>query len=350
MRLLSLAFAVIVFATVAQAEEILVFADGARIVVDSYEVRGNVVVFTTLDGKLRSVPLSYIDVAAMKVPNTVGSNGESAAPVAQVEAPELPPATPVARQAPLPETRGSTDDRLEKIKRILELYGTETTLRQFRRRVETQVVELGVALPHENHQQLLGALKQGFASSEVIDIVARTFADGSTEKQLDSWLGWLECPLARRMIEMEQTAHADGDERSRFAKKIERRPVPESRLALVGRLDDLVATSATDVEMHLTIAEVLQDSYRSLTDTPAEDGIAILQDQVEKQLKNENMTNLLFAYRLLDADELWGYLSYWETQPGQRLAELMKESLVAGARVAGESTARALGQRVAASN
>ncbi len=211
------------------------------------------------------------------------------------------------------------------------------------------MVELEGDLPQQSHF-LLGALRQGFDSGEVIDIVARTFAEGSSDKQLDSWLAWLECPLARRMIEMEKAARADVDERSRFVKKIERRPLPESRLTLVGRLDDLVATTATDVEMHLTMTEVLGDRYRSLTDTQGNDGTAVLRDQVEKRLKDENHTNLLFAYRLLDADELWGYLSYWETQLGRRLAELMKESLVAGARFAGETTARALEQTVAASN
>ena len=59
---------------------------------------------------------------------------------------------------------------------------------------------------------------------------------------------------------------------------------------------------------------------------------------------------MLFAYRLLDADELWGYLSYWQTHLGQRLTELMKESLVEGAQFAGDSTTRALEQRVAQSN
>ncbi len=351
MRWLILALATTLFATVTHAEEVLVFVGGARMTVESYEIRGNTVVFTTLDGKLRSVPLSYIDVTAITGDShPVASVEKSATPVETAEAPELPSGGTVAQPAPPPATGEPIDNRLGKTKRILELYGTEATLEQFRRRVEMQVVELGEALPQKSHHHLLGALRNGFASGVVLDTVARTFAEGASEKQLDSWLAWLECPLARRMIEMEQAARTNGDERSRFAKKIERRPLSESRLTLVGKLDDLAAVTATDVEMHLTLAAVLRDSYRSLIGTQADDGTAILRDPIEKRLKDENTVNLLFAYRLLDADELWGYLSYWQTQLGQGLAELMKESLVAGARFAGETTARDLEQRFAASN
>ncbi len=99
MRLLSLAFAVALFTTVAQAEEDLIFVDGTRMEVESYEIRGNVVVFTTLDGKLRSVPLSYIDVAAIEgAPKVVASAEKSAAPVAPTPPPKLPSTAPVAHR------------------------------------------------------------------------------------------------------------------------------------------------------------------------------------------------------------------------------------------------------------
>ena len=54
------------------AEEVLVLADGNRMSVASYDVQGTVVVIRTLEGKLRSFPLSYVDLEA--------SRGAEAAP------------------------------------------------------------------------------------------------------------------------------------------------------------------------------------------------------------------------------------------------------------------------------
>ena len=46
----------------AAAAEIVAFADGSHVSVQGYELKGNLVVMTTLDGKLRSVPLSLVDL------------------------------------------------------------------------------------------------------------------------------------------------------------------------------------------------------------------------------------------------------------------------------------------------
>jgi hypothetical protein len=339
------------FTAVAFADEVLVFVDGSQMKVESYEIRGHTVVFTTLEGKLRSVPLSYVDVATMKGASKAAVPAEeSTAPVVQpVAAEPIPVAHVSPRDGPTVPTKpiaNHTDARLGKAQRILELYGAGVTLLQFRRRIETQIASSS----QPNRHQLLGALEQGFNDDKVLDIVTRTFVEGSSEKQLDAWLAWLTCPIARRMIETEQRARDEDEERARFARKIERRSVPESRIALVGRLDELVGGTATDVEMHLTMNDALRDTYLILPGTPVQSETDSIPETIESKLRDENRTTLLFAYQLLDVDELWGYLSYWQTHLGQRLAELMKESLVAGARFAGESTMRALEQRVADSN
>ena len=55
-------------ASAAAVQKTIVFADGSRMAIQSYEIKGGSVQFTTTDGKLRSVPSSYINLAATEAP------------------------------------------------------------------------------------------------------------------------------------------------------------------------------------------------------------------------------------------------------------------------------------------
>jgi hypothetical protein len=75
-------------------QQVIVFADGTEMAIQSYEVRGRIVQFTTMDGSLRSVPSSYVNLEATEARNG-GSRGTRQAP-----APPPPPA-PESRPAPV---------------------------------------------------------------------------------------------------------------------------------------------------------------------------------------------------------------------------------------------------------
>ena len=83
-------------ASVAAAEQNIVFVDGSRMVVQSYELNGGTVEFTTTDGKLRVVPSTYIDLAATGEAN--GDGGPSFASPAP--APSPPPRAPEPKSLP----------------------------------------------------------------------------------------------------------------------------------------------------------------------------------------------------------------------------------------------------------
>ena len=70
--------------------EVVAFADGTRLPVESYELMGNLVLIRTLDGKLQSVPRSYVDLEA-----TERMNGSNSLPASTPQsAPDGPPPTP----------------------------------------------------------------------------------------------------------------------------------------------------------------------------------------------------------------------------------------------------------------
>src|SRR3972149_5934039 len=71
--------------------EVVILADGSQLSVQSYQRKGELLVMTTLDGKLRSVPCKYIDLEATEQRNR---SGKATAPKSRDEAP-APASTPL---------------------------------------------------------------------------------------------------------------------------------------------------------------------------------------------------------------------------------------------------------------
>ncbi len=93
--------------TSAQAEKVVIFADGTQMKVQRYEVKGSIVQFTTEDGKLRSIPLSHVNLEATERQNGRGSSATSAP--ARTGSSVIPPST---TQAPAPALTPQPQPRL----------------------------------------------------------------------------------------------------------------------------------------------------------------------------------------------------------------------------------------------
>lgn len=76
----------------AAVEQIIVFVNGTRMAIQSYEVRSGTVQFTTLEGKLQSVPRSYVNLVATEQAN--GGRG--------LDEPARAPAPPPVAREPMP--------------------------------------------------------------------------------------------------------------------------------------------------------------------------------------------------------------------------------------------------------
>jgi len=94
--LLLLVSTLVVAPRLASAQTIVVFVDGARMEVQSYEVKEGLVLLKTNEGKLMSVPRSYVNLVATEQANRRGAE------------PARPPARPPARTpAPQPTDPGA---------------------------------------------------------------------------------------------------------------------------------------------------------------------------------------------------------------------------------------------------
>ncbi len=94
---------------VAVAADVVIFTDGTRMRVQKYEIKNKVVVITTMDGKLRSIPSNYINLDATERLNgrqrpQQSQKAQQATPAKTPPQPTPPPTPPAAEPAPaLPE-------------------------------------------------------------------------------------------------------------------------------------------------------------------------------------------------------------------------------------------------------
>ena len=93
---------------VAVAADVVIFTDGTRMRVQKYEIKNKVVVITTMDGKLRSIPSNYINLDATERVNgrqrprqpRQAQQAQQAAPAPPQPPTTPPPAPPATQPAP----------------------------------------------------------------------------------------------------------------------------------------------------------------------------------------------------------------------------------------------------------
>lgn len=108
MRLFLVLVSMVLASQAFAVEQTIVFVDGSRMTIQSYEVKGGTVQFTTMEGRLQSVPRSYVNLVETEKANGEKTSGAPAtaepAPAAPARAPSPPPPPPPApvREAPAP--------------------------------------------------------------------------------------------------------------------------------------------------------------------------------------------------------------------------------------------------------
>ncbi len=104
------------------------------------------------------------------------------------------------------------------------------------------------------------------------------------------------------------------------------------------RLDEVLGTSETGLEMFLAAKVAIQEvlpNHVQRTDIEA------LRARWSGQVREATEKDLLRSYRGACDDDLWGYLTYWESLPGRRFADLMRAALLSGVQSVAGSARRA---------
>ncbi len=188
MRLLLLLLCALSSASLGLADEVVVFTDGKRMTVESYEIKDAVVVITTLEGKLRSLPRSYVDVEA-----TRGA--------ASTRAPAPPEPSSAARE---PEELSIPKERNAKVRWAIEHYGGKPLLEAFFDGLDQGMLGQSGTLSTAMTAELQKALKSSFVPNRLFSEATTTFLRTASPAAVDAWVAWLDAPGTRRVLARER--------------------------------------------------------------------------------------------------------------------------------------------------
>ena len=278
------------------------FTDGTLMEVAGYEIRDNVVILLTSDGKLRSVPRSYVDLDAL-----------------------------VDKEAMIAE--------------VIELMG----LRRLTDEIASSAQQAAAAIDEGSpaSEMLVDAMSEGFASERIYRVAEETFREKANGTRLGAALEWLRSPFARRMGRAESSA-IEGSLESYIA-GLESAPPSGDRVELLLRLDRASGTSDAAVTMQVALMKALfQGIYPSggSAEHAIDQAVEQARPKIARKTRNRIQLSLHFMYRDVSDDELARYLAYLESENGEWLSRALLKSLFAameeGARRSGEVLAERL--------
>ena len=287
------------------------FTDGTRMEVASYEIRDDVVILLTSDGKLRSVPRSYVVVDAL-----------------------------------------ADEDAM--VAEAIELLGLRRLTDEIA--YSARQAAAGIDEGSLTTEMLVDAMSEGFASERIYRVAEETFRERASGMRLGSALEWLRSPFARRM----ERAEFNGSRGSLegYIAELESAPPSGERVELLLRLDRASGTSDAAVEMQAAMMKaLLQGMYLSEQAGPAgqagpgaEDAIDQAVERARPKLarktRNRIQLSLHFMYRDVSDDELGRYLAYLESEDGEWLSGVLLKSLFAAMEEEARRSGEVLAERL----
>lgn len=278
------------------------FTDGTRMEVVSYQIRHGVVILLTSDGKLQSVPRSYVVLDALA-------------------------------------------DQEAMVTEAIELLG----LRRLTDEVASSARQAAAGFDDGSRtsEMLVDAMSEGFASERIYRVAEETFRERASGMPLGAALVWLRSPFARRMEQAESNVSRGSLEG--YLAELESAPPSGERVELLLRLDRASGTSEAAVEMQAAMMKaLLQGLYPSGSggEHAIDQAVEQARPKLARKTRNRIQVSLHFMYRDVSDDELGRYLAYLESENGEWLSRVLLKSLFAameeGARRSGEVLAERL--------
>ncbi len=303
--------------------EVIVFRNGSQLEVESYEVKSNLVVFTTTEGKVRSVSLILVDLEVTGQKNLAGvslastGSGES------------------SKNEPL------SIDKATKVQELLESSAVKNLLYQLPTLMAAgmaQAEQLMLGNRMEVDERLRRALERNCQPKQVYEAVLADFSEQAEDTRLNSALAWLRSPLSRRMIELERSAKTPEGLRLLlgYANGLDEMP-PARRLEKLQRLDEVIGLTEARVELRMQILRAVFEGFnqtvphdRRISEEEMNKAIQKAQAQMRASLKNSSLVSLLFTYRSSSDTEIGNYLAHWESDEGLWLSRSSRDALHAG--------------------
>lgn len=332
-RALVLAGMVLCFAP-SSFPETLVFIDGAEMEVEKYEIKGRLLVFTTMEGRARSVPISLIDIQATEEINRPARTLQPAEPPPPQPGDNLPRA-PVAIEI-------AAGGRADRAREVLVACGVKSLASRIPSLVSEEVAaatQPSSGKGARTSEIVRDAFARAFRSESLYAAVVNAFAEHAQDPELTQALAWLRSFLARRMVGMEQSARSKESRGllREFATGLERHMPPATRLEMLQQLDELTGGTEAEIERRIRVhrgaieaLNLLAPEEERLSEGQIDQVLQETRSKLQAPLRNQSLVNLLFTYRSADDQELADYVAYWKSESGQWLTRTTRESLSAG--------------------
>jgi tetratricopeptide (TPR) repeat protein/transglutaminase-like putative cysteine protease len=319
MRLIAPMLVILLHAPYAVSEEVLVLSDGTRMTVKEYEVKDSVVVITTLDGKLRSLPRGYVNLEATR---------------------------PSATKAPTaPSERIPPEARSERLRRALEHYGARGLLDFFVTAIDEGTATATASLPEGLASELKGAIKGSFGPERVYGDAADELLRQMSSEVTGDFLAWLDSPGTREVLALEQKVFEMAGKNDDDGTGGGARTRPPSRMALVERMMDATDFTGAWHDMYVAALSEFTRSLKANTPEPLRSFAGSI-DQASLgergELRGELAAAFSNAYASLPDSELERYVRFWESSRGRTVSAAMRSSLVAAFHRAGTSSGQAV--------
>lgn len=306
MRAVGVVVILALWASVTSAGEIVVLSTGERMDVESYEIQRNVVVIKTWDGRHRTLPLMYVDVAATEAANDQAELADRIAP-----------------------------DRLAKARRACDAYGVLSAVALYRDALDGQIQKYRGDMPIATFDRLRAAFRNAFDDERSFEAVVAHFAQNANHEMLDGWNEWLATPFAQRMVAMENATLEGGsltEARRYFVNLSKDRNAYARRRGMIERLDAARRSTESGVEVVLYLMESFFEAGRQIyPDETIEYNPDELRRTLTPSFRRSNLDGMLVLFRDATDEELERYIAYWTTAEGKRISDLLNQALEAGA-------------------
>lgn len=306
MPTIALGVTLMLIAPLAGAIDIVVLSSGERMDVESFEIQKSVVVVKTWDGRLRALPIAYVDIAATESANEEASASDKIAPA-----------------------------RLDKAKQACDAYRIQGAVANYRDALEQQIQKLRGQMSIAAFDQIRAAFRNAFDDERSFDVVVAHFARNANIELLDHWNEWLATPFAQQMVAMEND-RLNGDEtndaRRYYAKLSTDRAAYARRRELVTRLDDARHSTESGIEVVLYLIEAFFEAGRQIfPDEEIEYDPVELRRRLTPGMRRSQVEGMILLFRDASDDELESYIAYWTSVEGQRISDLVNAALEASA-------------------
>ena len=314
--------------------EILVLSDGTELEVETYEIKGKVLVFATMEGRARSIALSSVDMEATE-------ERKRRAGLPDIKEAPSPEPDQVTSRVPVVKNMSPVDSA-EGFQEVLDASGVKRTVSQIPSLVSWGLAEarqLGLGEGLGTSAFVQEAFDRAFRLDMIYEIVTANFADRIGNRHLAQVLAWLRSPLARRMAEMEQSARSPEGLRAlpEFAASLGQSMPPAARLEGLQRLDELTGITEGALDRRTRFMRAALEAHRRMapeesriTEQEMDQALQKARSKLKVSMKNYSLMNMLFTYRMASDEELAEYIAFWEAESGRWLSSAIQESLTAG--------------------